>query len=39
VIADAICFFPNIQPALEDAEKNGLPPDVLESARFALSEF
>jgi hypothetical protein len=36
VIADGIRFFPASQPALEAAERNGLPAYVLETARGAF---
>jgi hypothetical protein len=38
VIANGIPFFPARQPALEDAEKNGLPADILKSARVAIGK-
>jgi hypothetical protein len=37
IITDAIRFFPTSQPALEDAQKGGLPTEVLESATAAIS--
>jgi hypothetical protein len=37
VVAHGVRFFPNRHPALEDAERNGLPADILDAARTALA--
>lgn len=38
VVAHGVRFFPNRHPALEDAERNGLPTEVLEAARTAVRD-
>ena len=38
VVAHGVRFFPNRHPALEDAERNGLPTEVLDAASTALRD-
>ena len=38
VVAHGVRFFPNWHPALEDAERNGLPTEVLDTASTALRD-